>query len=186
MVIFDVDGTLLDTSPGILNSVRFAEAQLGLKPADDMTLRKFLGPPPQSMYKEVYGLSEEESLRAARAHRRYGMEKAIYEAKVYDGIKELLHTLKDRGIRMGVATLKLQKIADTILSHYGLKDYFDVIVGMNESESLTKADTILMCMRACGETTAVMIGDSQYDYKGAVEAGVDFSLELFFEDISSL
>ena len=52
MVIFDVDGTLLDTSPGIFGSVRFAQAQLGLEPVDDMTLRKFLGPPPQSMYKE--------------------------------------------------------------------------------------------------------------------------------------
>ena len=93
MVLFDLDGTLLDTSPGIFGSVRYAEAQMGLKPINDSELGKFVGPPPKEMYKQIYGLSEDAALLATEAHRRYGIEKAVYEACIYEGIENTLKTL---------------------------------------------------------------------------------------------
>lgn len=174
MVIFDLDGTLLDTSPGIFGSVRYAEYQLNLKPIDDQELKQFVGPPPKDMYKKIYNLSEHDAIRATEAHRKYGMEQAIYEANLYDGIQEVLCELKKRKFKLAVATLKRQKIAEVILNIFTLDKYFDVIVGMDDEETFTKEDTIRKAVEYVGASEAVMVGDSEYDYQGALEAGTDF------------
>lgn len=178
-VIFDLDGTLLDTSPGIYGSVRFAEQVLGLEPVDDSRLRQFVGPPPKEMYKKIYGLSEAAAAEAVSAHRRYGLEKAIYEASVYEGVDETLKMLRFNGLKLAVATLKKQKIAETVLENYHIYNYFDVIVGMDEAETLTKKKTIEMVMECTGSSNAVMVGDSEYDYIGASAAKVDFIGALY-------
>lgn len=175
LILFDLDGTLLDTSPGIFNSVRYAEKQLGLSPIPDARLKEFVGPPPKSMYRKLYGLDEDTALLAAQKHREYGRTEAVYEAEVYPGIVQLLQALKAHGHKLAVATLKSQTIAQTILRHYGIGDYFDAIIGMDPQETLTKCKTIEL---AIAETAtvgkAILIGDSAYDYDGAMEAGVDF------------
>lgn len=175
LIIFDLDGTLLDTSPGIFNSVRYAEKRMKLKAIPDEQLKRFVGPPPKDMYMEVYGLSEEDALSAAGFHREYGREKAIYEAAIYPNIKDVLIQLKKMGIKLAVATLKSQSIAERILDNFELIDLFDTIVGMDDRESLSKAQTII---KAVSDTEtkgkAVMVGDSRYDLEGAKEAGVHF------------
>lgn len=175
LVIFDLDGTLLDTSPGIFHSVRFAEKQMGFDPIPDSRLREFVGPPPKTMYMKVYGVNEETALEAARQHRQYGREQAINEAKAYPGIERLLITLREWGCKLAVSTLKAQGIAEQVLKSFGLYSYFDTIVGMDDRESLTKCDTIRIAIQnTATEGSVLMIGDSQYDYEGAVEADVDF------------
>lgn len=175
LVIFDLDGTLLNTSQGIYNSVRYAEKQLDLPAIEDSLLPIFVGPPPAQMYQKLYGLTEREALRAAQYHREYSRKYGIYEAEIYEGMKEVLEGLKERGLKTAVATLKSQEIAEKILEHFDLRDYFDVIIGMDKEESLTKADTIQMSREAVGSRgKAVLIGDSRYDQEGAAEAGIDF------------
>lgn len=174
LVIFDLDGTLLDTSPGIFGSVRYAEGVLKLKPIEDNELREFIGPPPKEMYMKKYGLSDLDAMKATCAHRKYGLEKGINEAKKYDGIDGVLEELKRRNIKIAVATLKKQNIAETVLVNYSLDKYFDAIIGMDDEETLTKKMTITRAMYAVGASSAVMVGDSEYDYQGAMEANVDF------------
>jgi len=175
LILFDLDGTLLDTSPGIFNSVRYAEKQLMLEPVPEERLKGFVGPPPKKMYAQVYGLGEEQALFAAQKHREYGRTKAIYEAEVYPGIADMLSELKLQGYKLGVTTLKSQEIAETILEYYGLGQYFDVIIGMDAQESLTKSKTIQLAIKKTSTTgKVVLVGDSQYDYDGAQEAGIDF------------
>ena len=175
LVIFDLDGTLLNTSAGIFNSVRYAEQNMGLNPIANERLKEFVGPPPKSMYMKVYGLDEEKAFEAAKFHREYGRTKAIYEAVLYDGVLELLKGLKNSGYKLAVSTLKGQKIAEAVLENFEIAKYFDVIVGMDEKESLTKCMTIKLAMDYVNVSQkAVMIGDSQYDYDGATEAGIDF------------
>lgn len=176
LVIFDLDGTLLDTSEGIFNSVRYAEEQMNLEKISNEMLRKFVGPPPQKMYSELYDLNSEKSAEAVTYHREYGRTRAIYEATVYSGIEELLKKLKSNNCKIAVATLKSQDIAKTVLEHYSLSEYFDFIVGMNKDETLTKSDTIVQVLEYTNvqREDAVMIGDSIYDMEGAKEAGVDF------------
>lgn len=175
LVLFDLDGTLLDTSPGIFNSVRYAERCMGLKPVKDEVLPLFVGPPPKKMYQEIYGVTEQEAVEATKYHRQYGATKAIYEAKVYDHMVELLQTLKEKGVKIGVATLKTQNIAEKVLEVSGINKFFDVIVGMDDSESLKKADTIRIAIRMTGVNgRVVLVGDSLYDMEGAYEARIDF------------
>ncbi len=174
LVIFDLDGTILDTSPGIFGSVRYTEQTLNLKPITKEELREFVGPPPKDMYKKKYNLSEEDAIRATIAHRKYGMEKAVYEADKYDGVEEVLKELKCRKIKLAVATLKKQKIAEEILKYFDLNKYFDVVVGMDEKETYTKTITIRKAIKLTKASNALMIGDSKYDYQGAVNANTDF------------
>ncbi|MBR5529142.1 MAG: HAD hydrolase-like protein [Oscillospiraceae bacterium] len=175
IIIFDLDGTLLDTSPGIFNSVRFAEQQMGFTPVTQAQLKAFVGPPPKEMYQKFHGVDEETAIKATSFHRQYSREKAIYEAEIYPGMRETLAALKQQGYKLAVATLKGQKIAEEILKIYKIADFFDAIVGMDAAESFTKCKTIHVAMELSGATgTALMVGDSEYDYVGAVEAGVDF------------
>lgn len=179
LIIFDLDGTLLDTSEGIFNSVRYAEKKMNLPPAADCNLNKFVGPPPAEMYKEIYGLDEEQALQATKFHREYGRKKAIYEAKLYPNVKNILKRLNEKGIKLAVATLKNQRIAEKILKEFGIAEYFSVIVGMDEKENLTKADTLRISLHETGSKTAVLIGDSKYDALGANDAGVDFWAAMY-------
>lgn len=139
LLIFDLDGTLLNTSKGIFNSVRYAEKELKLKPIDDSLLKRFVGPPPKLMYMKYYALNEDKALAAAKKHREYGRTKAVFEAQEYPEMKKTLMTLKEKGYKLAVATLKSQDIAETILFNFGLKEYFDCILGMDGEEKLTKS-----------------------------------------------
>lgn len=185
LVIFDLDGTLLDTSEGIFNSVRYALKEMHLPQISTELLRKFVGPPPKDMYKKIFELSEEKALWAVKKHREYGKEKAIFEAKVYPEIKNVLAKLKKSNFKLACATLKKQDIAEIVLRNFNLIEYFDVVVGMNECESLSKTDTIRIAMENTKSKTAIMIGDSLYDLEGAKEMSLDFIGVLYGFGFSS-
>lgn len=176
LIIFDLDGTILDTSRGILNSVRYAEQNMGLEEAPIEIIQSFLGPPPKTQYQKVYMLNEEDAARATIYHREYGSQKGIYEADIYQGIEELLAMLKQVNVKIAVATLKRQDIATKILGEFGLVDCFDRIIGMDENESFTKADLLENACKTLEVdlSDAVLIGDSNYDAIGAMEANMDF------------
>lgn len=177
VVLFDLDGTLLDTSEGIFNSVRFAEKSLSLNPIADDKLTNFIGPPPVMSYMKNHGLSHEKAVEATMFHRQYGLEHGVYEAKVYNGIPELLEKLKNNHIKTGVCTLKRQDIAKKVLTYFNLINYFDVVVGIDAQESITKEDTIqtaLQTLNYNNKSKVVLVGDSEYDAEGAKNAGVDF------------
>lgn len=180
LIIFDLDGTLLDTSKGIFNSVRYAEAKMGFPPVLTERLNDFIGPPPKEMYMKIYGINEENALMATKYHREYGRTKAIFEAELYSGAVETLTKLKKYGYKLAVATLKDESIAKQLLHNFGLNIFFDIILGMDKSESRTKADLIRTAIKQTGTNgRAVLIGDSLYDAEGASEAGVSFIGALY-------
>ena len=174
-IVFDLDGTLLDTSVGIFNSVRFAEKQMGFSPIPDEKLRAFVGPPPKQMYQKMYGVDEGTAIQATKFHRQYSNERAIFEASAYDGMVKTLEQLKAAGCKLAVATLKGETIAEKILKINNLSHYFDAIIGMDKEETRTKCATILLALeRTHTAGAALMVGDSEYDAQGAWQAGVDF------------
>ncbi len=173
-IIFDLDGTLLDTSQGIFNSVRYTEKKMMLKPVFDEQLNKFVGPPPKDQYMTTYGLGENEAQLAVKYHRQYSKINGIYEARVYDNMFEVLEKLCISGIKLAVATLKNQSIANTILDYHGLLKFFSVVIGMDEEESLNKAEIIKIAIYKLNAKNVLMIGDTEYDYQGAKKLGIDF------------
>lgn len=175
LIIFDLDGTLLDTSEGIFNSVRYAEKKMGLLPVSAEKLSLFAGPPPTAMYKKVYGLDDTAARKAAFYHREYSIEKAVYQAVPYIGMDILLTRLREKGCQLAVATLKRQDVAEKILGICGFRQYFNLIAGMDGQENFTKALIIETIVEKLGtKKSALMIGDTVFDETGAKEAGIDF------------
>ena len=174
LVIFDLDGTLLDTSPGIFASVRYAEMMLNLPSIDVASLKQFVGPPPKEVYKQLYNLSDELAMQATFYHRKFGFETGYLMASLYDGISSLLLKLKDSHVKLAVGTLKKQKVAEMVLNNFNISFCFDMILGMDDNETLTKHKIISNICNSLKVQNAVMVGDTVYDALGAEKSGLDF------------
>ena len=176
-VLFDLDGTLTESAPGIINSVRYALRRYGIENADEKTLTEFVGPPLIESFKKFYGFSEEKAVEAVDVYREYFSEKGLFENSVYGGVEDCLKRLKSAGLRLGVATSKPQVFCERILKHFGLSGYFDAVVGIPlDDEHMTKAEVIKRALGLLGvgdKAEAVMIGDRGYDAAGAKENGID-------------
>ena len=175
LVIFDMDGTLADTSEGIFNSIRYTQKMLNLPEITYAQMLSHVGPPMEESYARNFGLSGESLKKAVQYHKEYAMKKGYRELKVYDGIIDLLEKLRNAGIRTAVATLKAQTTAEKIAKEY-FPDLFDVVIGANQNNPMTKAEMLLKCIDKFqfSKDDAVLVGDSIYDADGAAEAGIDF------------
>jgi phosphoglycolate phosphatase len=177
-ILFDLDGTLLDTSPGIFTTANFTMRELGFKEQNSTQLRKFVGPPLAACFRVACGLEESLIPKACEVYRtEYTRSGALYHAHIYDGIPELLDTLIDRGMTLGVATLKYESLAQQILAHFDLERRFSVISGADHLGTLSKADIIVEALERLGQkdrSNVLMVGDTPHDMDGAVDAGVSF------------
>lgn len=175
-VIFDLDGTLVNTFPGIFNSYQYASGKMGLPSPTEKIVGEAIGAPLKEVFIDRYGLSEEDANEAMKHYRQYYAEHGVLEATHYDGMEDTLKFLKNAGYLLGVATLKKETFAKTILDILGLSQYMDVIVGMDDGDHLTKAEMIKKVLDLLNQekSKAVLVGDSSYDAIGAKEAGVDF------------
>ena len=129
LVIFDLDGTIIDTGPGIKNCIGAAIKKMGLPHKTDKELEAFIGPPIRSAFRSFLHLTEEEAEEAIRAYRRFYYQSGIYEGEVYDGIPELLWGLKEKGYAVAVGTSKSWVIAHRVLRHFQLRSAVDGIFG---------------------------------------------------------
>lgn len=180
--IFDLDGTLADTSPGVFTGIRGALETLGEPPLPEAELNRFIGPPLYLSFQEVCGMDHDRALEAVMAFRAYYKTVGIYRCSVYEGMEELLRTLKAEGNTLMVATLKPEDQAHTFIKHLGWWELFSAVVGLDEEHKRTKREAIDLAMERSGVTdyeTALMIGDSEYDAEGAELAGVDFCAAVY-------
>ena len=137
LVIFDMDGTLADTSEGILNSIRYTQKKMKLPELTHEQMLSYVGPPMEESYARNFGLSGELLKKAVQYHKEYAMQKGYRELRVYDGIVDLLNALHRNGIHTAVATLKAQTTADKIAEEY-FPGLFDLIVGTSLNNPMTK------------------------------------------------
>lgn len=176
-VVFDLDGTLLDTSIGILSSVRYTIDKFQLEEPSEEVLKTFIGPPIQKSFKRVYGLDEKTIQDMADTFRNHYKDVDLLKAKPYEGIFELFSSLKENGIMPSVATYKREDYALNLLKHFGFDQYTNIMFGSDFEGLLTKKDIILKAIKEAGcedYSEAVMVGDSDNDAIGANELGVDF------------
>ena len=177
LVIFDFDGTLADTSPGIFNSIRHSSAVLGLPAISENQMRSFIGPPLSSAYSDNFGLSGELLDKAMRLHKEYGVAQGYKELCFYDGIFDLMEQLKNGDTVTAIATLKVQATVDKIVDEFDCSRYFDICKGADLNNPMTKAEMIKHCMALAGNiqpVDTVLVGDSSFDAIGAQEVGIDF------------
>ena len=177
-VLFDLDGTLTDSAPGITRGVHYALTRLGLAPPRDAAvLRRFIGPPLQESFERICGLPEATAREAVTHYRVYYRDRGLFETEVYAGIPELLDALRDHHFRLAVATAKPEPYARRIVEHFGLAPYFRHLVGARlDGTRLRKDEIIAHALNVCGITDlsrVVMVGDREHDVQGAAVAGID-------------
>lgn len=191
VILFDLDGTLTDSSPGIINSIVYALKKYGISVEDTAELRKFLGPPLHESFKAFYGFDENKSMEAVAYYREYFSTKGLLENDVYKGIPDLLQKLNDKGKRLILATSKPQKFTDRIMAHFDLAKYFEFIAGSNmDGTRSKKAEVIAYALHECqitDKSKVVMIGDREHDIIGAKAVGIDsVGVEYGYGDYNEL
>lgn len=175
-VLFDLDGTLTDAAPGILNCIRYALTAQDIEVPSDDAMRPFLGPPLAVTFREHFGMNDEQIAQAIDKYRERYHDVGLFENEVYPGIPELLREIADAGIPLATATSKPEYSATRILEHFELAQYFTFIGaaaldGSRDSKSLVIDHTLRATNFPPGET--LMVGDRKHDVEGAREHGIE-------------
>ncbi|PFG19282.1 HAD hydrolase-like protein [Serinibacter salmoneus] len=177
LVLLDLDGTLMDSAPGITASVIAAFERLGLPVPDEQGLRSFVGPPlPASM--RAHGVPEERLTEAVTAYRAAFEAGGMWDSRVFAGVPEVLQQLRGAGYTLAIATSKPQVYARPICERYGLSDLVDGVYGapldhIPSSKATVIADALAdLGPRVPTTERIVMVGDRHHDVEGSAEHGI--------------
>lgn len=177
-ILFDLDGTITDSSEGIINCVIYALGKMGYDIPAYEELYRYIGPPLYKGFQEIAGMEYEEALEAASIYRKKYSVTGIFENRPYDGIEEVLKALKENGKITGLATSKPEEYAIRILRHFNLTRYFDMITGgaidgsHNDKEIIIEESISRFGLSVKDKSNIIMIGDRKYDIIGAKECGI--------------
>lgn len=176
LVVFDLDGTIADSRPGIFHCYRRVAADYGVVLPEGYDLTRHLGGPLPSNLKALLGLDDDEVLPAVMRYRDHYVAEGESMAEPFDGIAEAIGSLLDSGFSVAVATMKVHKYAVRMLEGWGIAGSMSSIHGADYEGVLTKADLIRMCMddSDASDGNTVMVGDSMDDLLAAESCGVRF------------
>ncbi len=175
-LLFDLDGTLIDSEVCISNCIKHALSKVSDKDYSNFDFTDRIGPPLTETFEILLGREKVE--QAIRHYQERFRHEGLSENSLYDGIADLLDATKAAGYKQYVATAKISEFASLILRYLKVADYFDGIFGVDyDTGVLTKVDVI---KRALGQAEidgvakerVLMIGDTVYDIVGANECGI--------------
>jgi len=172
-ILFDLDGTIVDSAPGITKTLAWTFAEMGRPIPSNEELRAWVGPPILDSFRDRAGMSLGEAAAALAIYRPRYLEFGALDSSVFAGVADVLHAIHDAGIPLSLATSKPETPATFMLSHFGLLDCFDIITGASDDEVRSaKADVVaeaLVRLAAFGAdlTRPVLVGDREHDVEGA-------------------
>lgn len=176
LILFDLDGTLTDSAPGITRCVQYALSRLGIEENDLDKLRPFVGPPLTDSFKERYHMTDSEAEKARDYYRERFAAVGLYENAVYPGVEALLDCLGKAGVKMVIATSKPTIYSVKILEHFGLSRYFAAVIGSNlDGSRVDKGEVIAAALdevKCSDRSKVVMVGDREHDVAGARANGI--------------
>lgn len=177
-VIFDFDGTVADSSEGIMESALRTVETIGYDRSlyTEDYLKRFIGPPLRDCFRITFSVPEERIEECVKTYRDFYNSDGMFRMKPYDGMKELLYSLRAMGIKTAVATNKMEELAVRCIKYLRMEDAFDSINGPLVDGGMTKAEVILNAVKSLGveKDEVIMVGDTSNDEVGAGKAGVDF------------
>jgi phosphoglycolate phosphatase len=175
-ILFDLDGTITDSGEGITKSVQYALKHFDILEDSLEDLRKFVGPPLKVSFKEYYNFDEEKSSMALVKYREYYTDKGIYQNNLYDGIIEVLDTLKKHNKILILATSKPEVYAKQILEYFKIDKYFSFVAGSDFEETRIKKGNVIRYAlegaKISDLSKVIMVGDREYDIIGAKENNI--------------
>ena len=163
-ILFDLDGTITDSSEGITKSVQHALKKLGIEENDQAMLRRFIGPPLDESFEKFYGFDKEKALKAVDYYRERYSDKGIYENVLFDGIADMLEGLKSDGYIIALATCKPEIYVPRILEYFNVDKYFVRLAAAGLADTGSLSET---------KSQSIMIGDRKDDILGAKASGID-------------
>ena len=169
-VFFDLDGTLTDSGPGIINSAIYALGKFGITITDRKQLFPFIGPPLADSFRDLFGIPEDQIPLAINYYREDYNVKGIYENEPYEGIREVLEELHSKGIKLVIATSKPDYLAQIVLDHFDLSKYFTYVSGAVKDVRISKTEVIQHALEVNNIKNlddVIMVGDRKYDVIGA-------------------
>lgn len=173
-VLFDLDGTLTDSAPGIVASYRHALEEFGAS-APDTEIRRWIGPPLSESLAGL-GVAPGQIEAAVAEYRSYFARHGLYENRLYEGVAEMLDELSAAGLTLGLATSKLTSFAETILELFGIAKPFSAVSGATADGSrLTKTQVVGHALDSLGRPdplTVVVVGDREHDVLAALDHGL--------------
>ncbi len=175
-ILFDLDGTLTDSAPGIINCIKYACGKMGISCPSDGALSAFVGPPLLAMMQKTFSLSDSDSEKMLALYRERFSKVGLFENSVYPGVREMLASVKKAGKKLALATSKPEVYAVRILEKFSLIEYFDAVTGSELSGAhVEKRDVMAMSMKKLSAERAetLMVGDRKYDLEAANALGVD-------------
>jgi phosphoglycolate phosphatase len=178
-ILFDLDGTITDSAPGIVHRLALTLAEMGAPVPSNADLLRWVGPPILDSFRDFAGFTPEQSAHALEIYRRLVSEVGPYnESAVYPGMAGLIQRLHGRGIPLAVSSSKPESQVVPILEHFGLASFFTVICGASDDETLSaKADVVAEALRRLDEidvdtSRIVLVGDRIHDVEGAAAHGI--------------
>lgn len=173
-LIFDLDGTLINSEAGVTGGVAYALQKMGQPPLPHFILKKFIGPPMFDSFLEFAKLPEEKIPEAIATYREYYEAGGIMQYHLYDGICETMEQLHRMGIRLAIATAKPEPYAVKILKNTPFFPYLDHIFAASMDRSLTEKTAILQkAIDHIENQQIAMVGDRCFDLCAANHCGID-------------
>ncbi|MBR5937834.1 MAG: HAD hydrolase-like protein [Clostridiales bacterium] len=178
-LFFDLDGTLTQSEFGIIDSVLYALNKLGIEEPERDNLKRFIGPPLFDSFSRYYHMDQQKADEAVRLYREIYEVKGVYNQPLYEGIKDVLERLTKDGFTLLVVTSKPTEMAEIVLKHDGIREFFKDVIGPSRAERHSEKEylirTAIDLLGEYSETAplSLMIGDRHYDIEGAVRAGID-------------
>lgn len=169
-IIFDLDGTLTDNTAGIRNSLLYALEHMQIVGYSEKMLEQFIGPPLQWGFSQLFGLNERETRLAVEYFRDYYNENGWHENEPYPGVYQLLEDLHFAGVKMYIATSKLEKFAQRIIEYFEFDKYIIQLKGADYGGNhATKEGIIAELLNAHKikpSGNVVVVGDTIFDIEG--------------------
>lgn len=178
-ILFDLDGTITESGPGIMNSVRYALEKMGFPTLPEETLRKFIGPPLAESMMRYSDMTGEQAAQAIVCYREHYTKKGIFENALYPGVETMLRELKENGKILALSTSKPELYAKQILAHFQVESYFSAVCGASMDEKRVEKAEIIACtldelgLAEAQKREVLMVGDREHDVLGARKNGLD-------------
>ncbi len=168
-VLFDLDGTIINSEEGITKCVQYALSSFGIEEPDRKKLLCFIGPPLDPVFREKYGFDADKAWQAVLKYRERFDKTGIFECELYEGVADTIRKLKEAGCVIALASSKPETACRRILEHFSLTPYFDEIVGSTLDGSISTKQQVLEELGRRMEHMQItkdqmcLIGDTEYD-----------------------